>query len=276
MQTKLSSRGIQKTPIYLLVMITLLLTMVPVLAQSGSDAGCELDLVRINNRPHRDCDAPVQIYMDNDEITVLSQKVGVNPPQFIASVDLGGPIPTGSNEILVEAVNPITNRPVIISRLTTGEYQLNTFTAFGTGYIVVWYGTADLYHIDPVTGEILDGAKPIVVPGASDPSSGALAGSASTTVATPSATGSTGTTTVTTSTSSITAVSGDLSNCRVTTTRMVRLREEPNLTSTVLTTLPYRSTWRVTEVESGWYRVIYLNTQGWLSADFANAVGTCA
>lgn len=271
---QLLSRDVTKTFVFLMALFSLLLVVIPVLAQSGSDAGCELDLSRINNRPHRDCDAPVQIYTDTEKITILTQKVNVNPAQFIASFDLGGPIPTGANEIIVEALNPLTNRPVIVSRLTTGEYQLNTFRADGTAYIVVWYGTADLYHIDPVTGQPLDGAQPIIVTGASNPSAGALAGLGnSSTSATASGTPVPG---ATTATSNTTNVDGDLSNCRVTTTRMVRLREEPNTTSGVLTTLPYRSTWRVTEIESGWYRVIYLNTQGWVSADFVNPIGTCA
>ena len=273
MQMKLLSRDVIKTSVFLLVLLSLSLLVIPALAQSGSDAGCELDLSRINNRPHRDCDAPVQIYTDTQKITILTQKINVNPAQFIASFDLGGPIPTGANEIIVEALNPLTNRPVIVSRLTTGEYQLNTFRADGTAYIVVWYGTADLYHIDPVTGQPLDGARPIIVTGATNPSAGASAGLAtSSTTAPASGTPAPGSTTVT----SPTNVGGDLTNCRVTTTRMVRLREESNTTSGVLTTLPYRSTWRVTEIEPGWYRVIYLNTQGWVSADFVNPIGTCA
>lgn len=252
--------------IALAVLIAALL-VVPALAQ-GPVAACDFDTTRINNRPHRDCSAPVQIYMESDSFVVLTPGVGIAIPELIVEIAANDAIPADRNTIIGEAINPATGRPVIVSRLTTGEYQLNTFYSDGSGYVVVWYGGPDLYHLDPVTGAPLDGAKPIIAPGAVNPSAGEAS------VVVPSVTEGTPAAPGTTTTVAPGVV--DVTNCRVTTTRMVRLRDEPNLTSAVITVLPYRTTWKVTEAESGWYRVIYLNTQGWVSADYATPLGTCA
>lgn len=67
-----------------------------------------------------------------------------------------------------------------------------------------------------------------------------------------------------------------LNGCRVTTTHAVRLRTEPNTTtSTVITTLPYDITLDATARSGGWLRVIYQNGQGWVSADYLNTSGAC-
>ncbi len=71
------------------------------------------------------------------------------------------------------------------------------------------------------------------------------------------------------------ATGGALTNCRVTIKRTVRLREEPNTTSAIITRLPYNTTWTATERIPGWFRVIYQNRQGWVSADFVNPSGAC-
>jgi hypothetical protein len=52
------------------------------------------------------------------------------------------------------------------------------------------------------------------------------------------------------------------------TTRIVRLREEPNTTSRVIAQLPFDRTYRVTGITQGWYRIVYLDGQGWVSAQF--------
>lgn len=67
-----------------------------------------------------------------------------------------------------------------------------------------------------------------------------------------------------------------VSNCTVTTTRIVRLRAEASTTSTILARLPYNTNWKVTERVEGWYRVIWKNTQGWVSASFVQASGSCS
>ncbi|MDX2137908.1 MAG: SH3 domain-containing protein [Chloroflexota bacterium] len=52
------------------------------------------------------------------------------------------------------------------------------------------------------------------------------------------------------------------------TTRIVRLREEPNTTSRVIATLPFDRSYRVTGITQGWYRIVYLDGQAWVSAQF--------
>ena len=213
----------------LAVVLLLLLAALPAFGQDQPKAACDFPEKRVNNRPHRDCSAPLQIFMDNGVITLLTPRIGITPGQAILEVSSTGPIPTTANQIIAEAINPHTGRPVFVSRLTTGEFQLNTFYGDGSGYIIVWYGGAnDAYHIDPVTGQILDNAQPIVVPGATNPSAGAA--NAPVVPAT----------TTTTTTTVTTPDSLNLSGCRATTTRMVRLRTEPNTVSEIITVLPYR------------------------------------
>lgn len=69
--------------------------------------------------------------------------------------------------------------------------------------------------------------------------------------------------------------SGPVSGCTVVTTKIVRLREEPNTTSKILDRLAYNTTWTATERVPGWYRIIWKNTQGWVSATFLQTRGTC-
>lgn len=263
--------------LYLLAVLALFVLALPVLGQQPVDpeTNCDLDPTRINNHPHRDCSAPVQIYLANGFITVLTPKVGLNLPTVILETPIESPIPTNANTILAEAINPLTNRPVILSRLTTGEYQLNTFYADGTGYIVVWYGGPDLYHIDPVTNQPLDGARPIIAPDAANPSAGAASAAPLPSTSEGAGTGGEGGETTAPRAPSVPGVV-DTSSCRVTTTRMVRLRAEPNTVSEILTILPYRSTWAATDYEANWYQIIYLNQQGWVSADFLTPIGSCA
>lgn len=71
------------------------------------------------------------------------------------------------------------------------------------------------------------------------------------------------------------ATIGTLNNCRATTTAMVRLREAATTDSAVLGTLPYQITLDVTAHVPGWYRVIFEDGQGWVSADFVRTVGDC-
>lgn len=68
---------------------------------------------------------------------------------------------------------------------------------------------------------------------------------------------------------------GSLANCSVTTTKIVRLRAEANTTSTILTRLPYNTTWKATERVEGWYRIVWKDTQGWVSSSFVRTAGSC-
>ena len=65
--------------------------------------------------------------------------------------------------------------------------------------------------------------------------------------------------------------------CQVTTTFAVRLRTTPDTSSdaNVITMLPFDLTLVATEYLSGWYRVIYLDGQGWVSENYLNTTGAC-
>lgn len=249
----------------LLMTLSLLALFVAVAQVAGEPIvpPCDFGDDRINSKAHRDCGAPVAIYLRSGNIVVTTLNQGINPSSVIVTAPLGGQIPVGANQVLAQATNPQTGREVVLARLTTGEYQLNTAYADGTGYIVVWYeGANDLYHLDPATGQPLDNAKSIVVPGGGPASSQTIPLQ---------------TTTTTTTTSTTPTVSDGLpvNNCRVTIKYTVRLRSEPNTSSEIITRLPFGTTYQVTEAIPGWFRVIYSNTQGWVSADFVSTTGGC-
>jgi uncharacterized protein YgiM (DUF1202 family) len=72
------------------------------------------------------------------------------------------------------------------------------------------------------------------------------------------------------------AVTPIIGICRVTTTDApLNLRAEPNLDAVVLAQLPYNLTLTATARVPGWYQVIYLDMQGWVSASYVSAVGDC-
>ena len=233
------------------------------------EPGCYFGDGRINSRAHRDCAAPVAIYMTDQEVLVLAYDASIanKPEQFIIRHPRNNNFPADANEILAQATNPVTGRPVVLSRLTTGEYQLNTFRDTGVPYIVVWYAGNDLYHLDPETGAPLDGATTIIVPGGRPaPSSPPPTDNGETTVEEGEEA----------PTSETAANAVGLNNCRVTTTRILRLRTAPSTeTGEIITRLPYRTTWQVTERTAGWFRIIFEDRQGWVSADFVNTSGDC-
>jgi hypothetical protein len=256
-----------------LLLVTLLLVVAGSSMALEEVPGCYLDDGRVNNRAHRDCGSPIAVYMTSNEILVLAYDPSITnkPEQFIMRVARNNDIPANGNVILDQTTNPVNGRPVILSRLTTGEWQINTFFANGDGYIFAWYTGQDVDHIDPVTGKPMDGAIGIVAPGATNPGAGASAppvevtGDATTDAA--------GDAAVTSSAASVSGTS--LSNCRVRAIRIVRLRTLPDTNSEVLTRLPFGTTWTATERAAGWFRVIYLNTQGWVAEEFVAPVGDC-
>jgi hypothetical protein len=257
--------GIRQRFTLFTLIIPVILLIAVLLAATGSlfaqSLRCVEESNRINNQPPRDCGAPVAIYLRGDTIAILATGGATNPEQTMVQVSKNTPIPTGSNLVIGEGTNPFTSKSVILSRLTTGEYQVNTFYPDNTPYIVVWYtGAEDLYHIDPETGQPLDGATPIIAPGANP---GLPAPAVTTTETTTSLTESTAATTSPVS----------VQNCRLTTTRMVRIRTEPNTTSEIIATLPWRTSYQVTEILPEWYRVVYLDRQGWVNAAFVNTSG---
>lgn len=57
-------------------------------------------------------------------------------------------------------------------------------------------------------------------------------------------------------------------SCRGTTTDIVNLRSEPTISSEVIRLVPFDTSLQVVESVPGWYRVIHMDSQGWISADF--------
>jgi hypothetical protein len=64
--------------------------------------------------------------------------------------------------------------------------------------------------------------------------------------------------------------------CRVTTTDApLNLRAEPSRSAAILAMLPYDLTLTATARVPGWYRVIYLDMQGWVSDAYVRTTGDC-
>ncbi len=68
------------------------------------------------------------------------------------------------------------------------------------------------------------------------------------------------------------AVVGD---CHITTTHQVNLRSEPNTGSAIIARLAYQITLKVTARSNGFFKVIYLDGQGWVSGDYVTSQGDC-
>lgn len=66
-----------------------------------------------------------------------------------------------------------------------------------------------------------------------------------------------------------------LTDCRVTTTTRIRLRTLPEFGARTITVLPEQMTLTATERTAEWFRVVYLNTRGWLNAGFVDVLGSC-
>ncbi len=63
--------------------------------------------------------------------------------------------------------------------------------------------------------------------------------------------------------------------CTVVTTNIVNLREQPTTSSVVLTQVAYQTQLEVTGSAPGWWRVVTGSQQGFISADYATASGSC-
>ncbi len=73
----------------------------------------------------------------------------------------------------------------------------------------------------------------------------------------------------------LTTAATSVSICQVTTTRDIRLRQEPNTASSILAVVPHNSTFQAIEQVTSWYHIKYGTVDGWVSADFVTAKGTC-
>ena len=66
----------------------------------------------------------------------------------------------------------------------------------------------------------------------------------------------------------------ELSNCQVTTTQTVRLRDDVG-SATALGLVPYNVTLDTYSRTNNWFNVTFLGTEGWISARYARADGIC-
>lgn len=107
---------------------------------------------RMNNSPANDCAAPVALYMDDAGNLDL---YGIDPSngegQLVVRVsraELEQLDDLGAGTVTVfEAAHPFTQSPLQLSRLATGELQLNAHYADGKPYVIVWNNSGALYHL---------------------------------------------------------------------------------------------------------------------------------
>ena len=102
---------------------------------------------RLNGNP-RDQAAPVAIYPDPMQVYAIDPTTGQGLLVLGISADQVAAVgvPVGANATLGETVNPYTGQPILISRLTTGEFQLNTADGAGNPYVVIWDTDGNVYH----------------------------------------------------------------------------------------------------------------------------------
>lgn len=110
---------------------------------------CQINDGRINNVPGVDCGSPVAIYLN--PLRVLAINPSTNRGEMVITltqeaIDAAG-VPTDSNVLLAQAYHPYNSQSVAVYRLTTGEFQLNTWHDDNKPYVVVWDVNGNLYHL---------------------------------------------------------------------------------------------------------------------------------
>ena len=95
---------------------------------------------RLNDDTERSCAAPVIIYTDPLTVVVVNPATQQGETLFTVDDDLIEEVGFSEDENLriIEETHTYNGFPVIISRLTSGEFQLNAFYPNGEGYVVVW------------------------------------------------------------------------------------------------------------------------------------------
>ncbi len=73
----------------------------------------------------------------------------------------------------------------------------------------------------------------------------------------------------------LTTAATAVSICQVTTTRNIRLRQEPNTAGKILAVVTHGLTFQAIEQVTGWYHITYGQVNGWISADFVMTKGDC-
>jgi len=114
----------------------------------GGD-GCHIGDGRINNLPDKDCGAPVAVYLGSIDVYAIEPftSTGTLTIRLTDEQVSAVGVPSEGNLILAQEVNPFTGMAIIISRLNTGEFQLNTYYADGKPYIIVWDESGNIYHL---------------------------------------------------------------------------------------------------------------------------------
>ena len=104
---------------------------------------------RVNNTRDLDTAAPVAVYMDPLEVFSINPETGEGQQVFTMSDEdvaaLG--IPDAGSIVLAESASPFTGHAIILSRLSSGEYQLNTVYTDGKDYIITWDEDGEVVHL---------------------------------------------------------------------------------------------------------------------------------
>jgi hypothetical protein len=104
---------------------------------------------RVNNSPDLDCAAPVAIYqssgLDIYGIDPDSSKGDLSLRLSSDDIDKVG-VPS-VNTLLASGTIAATGQPIHVYRLTSGEYQLDTFYADGKPYSIIWDDEGHLRHV---------------------------------------------------------------------------------------------------------------------------------
>lgn len=140
----------------LLIGLMLIALALPLAAQTDDDesdaesgAFCaKIKDGRLNDDPQRSCAAPVIIYLERG-MRVIVMEPEMQQPRVVFRLTADEyddiPVPEDENATIVETEDPFTGFPIVFSRLTTGEYQINAFYENGEGYIVIWDADGDHY-----------------------------------------------------------------------------------------------------------------------------------
>jgi len=102
----------------------------------GEARACDVNDGRVNHAPDKDCAAPVAIYCTADGIDIYRVDPTTADGSLAlrvtnADIDTVG-VPSDGNALVASEGN------IVLSRLTTGEFQVNTAYWDGKPYIVAW------------------------------------------------------------------------------------------------------------------------------------------
>jgi len=120
-----------------------------VLTLTGGIVGpaCGAESSRVNRDPARDCAPPVAVFCQSDGIDIyeIDRETGEGSLLIRLSneeIDAVG-VPVGGNVTLAQVGD------VIVSRLTTGEFQVNATAFDGQPYVIIWDACMPTYVDHP-------------------------------------------------------------------------------------------------------------------------------